>query len=254
MKAKKKYGQNFLNDKNIINKIVLACDIKEGDLVVEIGPGRGALTKELLKTNAKVVAYEIDTDLKPILESLDNTRLKVIYDDFLNRYILDDVYDIKYNRLIVVGNLPYYITTPIISHIIDQKMDIESLTIMVQKEVADRFMAKPKSKEYGFYSVYLQNYFNIELVTNVSKSCFTPVPKVDSAVIKLVSKKLNVVNDDAFKLFVQKCFSMKRKTLKNNLCDDDYNRVISYLKTKGYDDKVRAEELPVEIYREIYKL
>ena len=189
MRAKKKFGQNFLIDNNIIEKIVETINSNESDLIIEIGPGRGALTKRLKEKLSNIIAYEVDTDLKEYLSNLEDDKTKIIYQDFLTSNINVDISNIQYNKLYIVGNLPYYITTPIIEHIIKSNLKIEKLVIMVQKEVADRFLALPKTKEYGYITVLLQYYFNIKRICNVSKNSFNPIPKVESTVLEFNSKE-----------------------------------------------------------------
>ena len=190
MKAKKSLGQNFLVDNNIIDKIINEITSDSNDLIVEIGPGRGALTKRLKEKGSFLIAYEVDKDLENILSRLEDDRTKIIWQDFLECNIKENIKDIKYNKLFIVGNLPYYITTPIIEHIIDSNINFDELVIMVQKEVADRFLANPKTKDYGYISVLLQYYFDIKRVCNVSKYSFNPVPKVESTVLSFRVKKI----------------------------------------------------------------
>ena len=184
---KKNLGQNFLQDKNIIDKIVNAPDYGDNNLVIEIGPGAGALTKELLKKVDRAILYEVDTRLEKILNKELSTfvNYELIFDDFLNRDVNKDISKYDFDNLYIVANLPYYITTPIITKIINDKIPINEIVIMIQKEVADRFSAKPGSKEYGQITVFLNYFFDIDNVCNVSKNCFFPKPKVDSAVIKM---------------------------------------------------------------------
>ena len=254
MKAKKSLGQNFLIDNDVIYKITSSFDVLENDLIIEIGPGRGALTKVLKDSNAQIIAYEKDTDLDNYLSNLIDDKTKIIYQDFLTADLVSDIKNISYNNLYIVGNLPYYITTPIIEHIINQRLEFKSLVIMVQKEVAERFMAKPGTKAYGYFTLYLNYYFDIELVTNVSKNCFYPVPKVDSAVIKLIYKRKATDVDTDYFSFVKKCFAMKRKSLKNNIGENNFNKIKDYLKEKEYNDNVRAEELSQEDFMNIYRI
>ena len=155
MKAKKSLGQNFLIDQNVISKIVTEVSACDDDLIIEIGPGQGALTKKLKKYNANLICYEVDKDLSNILSKLENNKTKVIWQDFLKSNIKEDIKNIKYNKLFIVGNLPYYITTPIIEHIMDSDINLDKLVIMVQKEVAGRFLALPHTKENGYISVIL---------------------------------------------------------------------------------------------------
>ena len=187
---KKSLGQNFLKDKNIIYKIVNSIDSTKKDLIIEIGPGAGALTKELVKKESDVICFEIDKRLENILSEIKANNLNIIYEDFLN-VDLSKYIDSKYENLYFIGNLPYYITTAIINKIIKES-NPKSIIIMIQKEVALRFMAKPNTKEYNSLSVFLQYNFDIEKICDVSKNSFVPIPKVDSMVIKL-DKKYNLV-------------------------------------------------------------
>lgn len=254
MKAKKSLGQNFLIDKNVISKIVAEISACENDLIIEVGPGQGALTKELKKYNTSLIAYEVDRDLITILSKLEDDKTKVIWQDFLKSDIKEDIKNIKYNKLYIVGNLPYYITTPIIEHIMDSDINLDKLVIMVQKEVADRFLAKPHSKEYGYITVVLNYYFDISKVTNVSKYAFKPVPKVESTVLRLVPKNNKEDLDfNKYKFFLKKCFSQKRKTLKNNLKGYNWNLVNEILNKYNLSENVRAEEISGEILVEIFK-
>ena len=153
---KKSLGQNFLQDKNILKKIVDVSNIKDNSLVVEIGPGSGNLTKEIAKVASIVLCYEIDKRLEPILKNNLQVfnNIDIIFDDFLKRDIRDDLKKYSYNNLYVIANLPYYITTPIIQKIIDSKLDFKQITVMIQKEVGDRFSAVPKTKNYNSLTVY----------------------------------------------------------------------------------------------------
>ncbi len=254
MKAKKSLGQNFLIDKNVISKIVAEISACENDLIIEVGPGQGALTKELKKYNTSLIAYEVDRDLITILSKLEDDKTRVIWQDFLKSDIREDIKNIKYNKLYIVGNLPYYITTAIIEHIMDSNINLDKLVIMVQKEVADRFLAKPHSKEYGYITVVLNYYFDISKVTNVSKYAFKPVPKVESTVLRLVPKNNKEDLDfNKYKFFLKKCFSQKRKTLKNNLKGYNWNLVNEILNKYNLSENVRAEEISGEILVEIFK-
>lgn len=249
MKAKKSLGQNFLIDNNIINKIANEVSATGKDLIIEIGPGRGALTKILKEKGASLIAYEVDSDLKLFLNGLEDNKTKVIYRDFLQANIKEDIKDLEYDKLYLVGNLPYYITTPIIEHVIDQELNFEKFTIMVQKEVADRFNAKPKSKDYGYITLVLRYYFNIFKVTDVSKHCFNPVPKVESAVLSFVKRtdKPDIDKEKYFK-FLKDAFRQKRKTLKNNLREYNWNEIKEVLLKHGLSESVRAEEICEEVF------
>ena len=164
---KKKFGQNFLTDNNIIVNTVSSVLLQEDDLVIEIGPGSGMLTKEILK-KCRVLAYEIDTDLIDTLSNIpNNEKLTIIWDDFLKRDVVKDIEKFRYNKLYIIANLPYYITTPIITKVIESDLDVSKMVIMVQKEVGDRFSSKPGNKEYGSITVFLNYYFNIKKLFDV---------------------------------------------------------------------------------------
>lgn len=249
---KRKYGQNFLTNNGIIDSIVNAISPTENDLIIEIGPGSGALTRKLKKYNASLICYEIDKDTKMYLDELENEKMKVIYDDFLKRDILEDIGEVKYDKLYIVGNLPYYITTPIITKIIESNIDVSEAVFMVQKEVADRFSAVPKTREYGSITVFLNYYFDIQRLFVVSKNNFIPKPNVDSAVIKLASKENRLdVDSDKFNRLVRDAFQFKRKNLNNNLKKYDKEKIESILDNLGYSLNDRAEDLSYDIFVEI---
>lgn len=252
---KKNLGQNFLQDKNIIDKIVNAPDYGDNNLVIEIGPGAGALTKELLKKVDRAILYEVDTRLEKILNKELSTfvNYELIFDDFLNRDVNKDISKYDFDNLYIVANLPYYITTPIITKIINDKIPTNEIVIMIQKEVADRFSAKPGSKEYGQITVFLNYFFDIDNVCNVSKNCFFPKPKVDSAVIKMKRKESNdyIKNFDVFNKLVKDSFRFKRKTIKNNLVGYDLDIISNILTKYGFDINTRSENIPYNVFVEI---
>ena len=253
LQAKKSLGQNFLKDDNILNKIANSIETNN-DLIIEIGPGMGALTKKLINKNSYVLAYEIDERAKEYLLPLENEKTKIVYKDFLETDLKEDIKNIKYNKLYVIANIPYYITTPIIEHIIESDIDVESMVLLVQKEVAERFSAKPKSKEYGSLTVYLNYYFEVKKLFDVKNTCFTPVPKVDSAVIKFTKKNNNYnIDSKQFSKFIKECFSMKRKTLRNNLKNYDFEIIKEILEKNNYLASVRAEEIDLQTFIDIFK-
>lgn len=255
MKAKKRYGQNFLIDNNIIKKITDEVSSSSSDLIIEIGPGKGALTKELKKKDSYIIAYEIDTDLAKTLEKLENEKVKVIFKDILTTNIKEDINNINYSDLYIVGNLPYYITTPIIEHIIKQNLVFKKFTIMVQKEVADRFMAKPKSKDYGYITLVLKYFFDTFKVCDVSKYSFNPVPKVESAVISFIPKEnKEKIEVDKYFDFLKIIFRQKRKTLKNNVSNIyNWDKIIKVLAKYNISESCRAEELEEQVILDIFK-
>ncbi len=249
---KKKYGQNFLQDKTIIDHIVNAIDPTPQDLIIEIGPGSGALTKNLKKYGATLVAYEIDPDTHKYLDSLEDLKTHIIYDDFLKRDLALDMQNYEYNDLYIIGNLPYYITTPIILHLIESHITAKKIVIMVQDEVADRFSATPGSREYGAITVLLNYYFKVDKLFVVSKTKFYPIPNVDSAVICLQSKdNCEDVNLDKFNQIIKASFQFKRKNMRNNLKQYDLNIVEEVLKHHGFTLDNRAEDLSYDIFVEL---
>lgn len=219
----KKYGQNFLIDTHVLDKIISSANITKDDMVLEIGPGIGTMTQYLACAAGKVVAVEIDKALIPILEdtlsSYDNVT--VINEDVLKVDIAALAEEYNGGRPIkVVANLPYYITTPIIMGLYESHVPIESITVMVQKEVADRMQSGPGSKDYGALSLAVQYYAEPYIVANVPPNCFMPRPKVGSAVIRLTSHKdmpVQVENEKLMFQIIRASFNQRRKTLANGL-------------------------------------
>ena len=251
-KHKHSLGQNFLKDKKVLIKIIDSVDVKEDDLIIEVGPGQGALTKYLKLFHANLRCFEIDTRVKKYLDSFVDEKTEIIYEDFLDIDIKEQIKDIKYNDLYVIANLPYYITTPIIEKIIDANVNVKAMVLMVQNEVADRLAAKPGCKDYGAISVYLNYYFNVEKLFVVNRNSFDPVPNVDSAVIKLSRKdKLLKVDEDLFFKFVKDAFFMKRKNLRNNLRQYDLSLIETILSKYNLTLQDRAENVSLECFVDI---
>ena len=250
---KKKFGQNFIVDENIINNIINKSNIDKETLVIEIGPGAGSLTSELGKVAKNVIAYEIDKTLKPILEKNIQSNTEIIYEDFLKRNVLEDIKKYNYQKIYVVANLPYYITTPIIIKLIEDKLNIDKIVVMVQKEVGDRFKAKPNTKEYNSLSIFLNYYYTVEKLLDVSKNVFIPKPNVDSIVVSFTKKehKIKIDNEKLFFKLVRDSFKQKRKTLKNNLKEYNLEKIEEVLKDHNLDLTVRAEALSIEMFAEI---
>lgn len=249
---KKKFGQNFIVDKNIIESIIKKSEIDKDTLVIEIGPGAGSLTSALGEVAKNVLAYEIDESVKPILEKNIHSNTKIIYDDFLKRNVLEDIKEYDYKKLYVVANLPYYITTPIIIKLIEDKLDIDKIVVMVQKEVGNRFKASPNTKEYNSLSIFLNYYYNVEKVLDVSKNVFIPKPNVDSIVVSFTKKeRISLKDEKIFFKLIKDSFKQKRKTLKNNLKEYDLDKIQEVLNKYNLDLSVRAEALPIEIFIEI---
>lgn len=254
-KFKKKFGQNFLVDKNIVNKIVDSISYKSNSLVIEIGCGDGRLTTSLCKKFDYVLGFEIDLDVKNrLLTNLSEfSNYDIIFDDFLKIDLNEEIKKYRYDNLYVIANIPYYIITPIIEKLINSSLNFESINVMVQKEVADRFCAVVGDKNYNSLTVYLNYYFNIKKLFDVSRNCFIPRPNVDSSVVSFISKscKLHLNNIDLFFNIVRDSFRFKRKTLKNNLCNYDLNKIEKVLFKYNFDLSVRAENLSLEVFCDI---
>lgn len=252
---KKKYGQNFIIDENVIESALRDIEIDKNTFVIEVGPGAGSLTYKLAKYASRVLCYEIDETLKEILDEnlKEFNNVKIIYDDFLKRDVSKDLEKEKYDKLYVVANLPYYITTPIIVKFIEDKIPVDKIVVMVQKEVGDRFKAVPKTKDYGSLTVYLNYYFSVRKVMNVSRNVFLPKPNVDSIIVEFKKKEdlLYLKNEDVFFKLVRDAFKQKRKTLRNNLKGYNLEKIEEILKKNSYSLSTRAEELPLEVFVEI---
>ncbi len=219
--AKKKYGQNFLKDKSVLQNIIDGADVNGDDIVIEIGPGRGALTNYLAKSAKEVYCFEIDESLRVDLDEVQKNyeNVHIQYIDFLK---LDFKAFLEQNNIVnykVVANLPYYITTPILMKLYDDGGDFESITVMVQKEVADRLLASENTKSYGALTVLTNLICDVSIVCEVKNTCFYPVPKVDSAVIKLVrNENMKLVEDmKTFKNVVKGAFFTRRKKMINSI-------------------------------------
>lgn len=253
---KKKFGQNFLTDTELLTEIVEKAEVTKNDIVIEIGAGKGALTEVLSKYAKKVYAFEIDSDLFGYLKSkFENTNVEFVFEDIMN------FSDNKLNKMIgekfkLVANLPYYITSPIITRFLKNK-NMTSLTVMVQKEVADRIVAVPKTKDYGVLSIICQIYGTPTKVLDVKRDKFYPVPNVDSAVVKIErTKNCNLINNELFIEFVKKAFSMRRKKLSTNLESKSLSKfeIEKLIVQKGYSETVRAEELSIQDLQRLFEL
>ena len=252
----KRFGQNFLIDAHILDKIVTGAGVSKEDCVLEIGPGIGTMTQYLAERAGKVVTVEIDKALIPILEdtlsSYDNVT--VINDDILKVDINSIVEKYNDNKPIkVVANLPYYITTPIIMGLFEAKVPIESITVMVQKEVAERMQVGPGTKDYGALSLAVQYYSSPEVIATVSPDCFIPRPNVGSAVIRLVKhKEPRVETKDPEYMFkiIRAAFNQRRKTLANALSNGGVGvtreQVTDALQKMGLSETIRGERLTLE--------
>ncbi len=252
---KKSLGQNFLKDDNVINNIISKSNIDMDTLVIEIGPGGGALTKKIVPLCGKALLYEADYGLEEsinnMLKDYDNYILKI--GDFLDSDLKKDLSNNKLSKVYVVANLPYYITTPIIIKFIDEDVLPDKMVIMIQKEVASRFSAKIGSKDYGSLTVFLNYYYNIRKLFDVSRNSFQPVPNVDSAVISMELRKnrKEIKDINLFKKLVRDSFRYKRKNIKNNLFDYDLDKINSILNKYDLDLSCRAENISLDIFIDI---
>lgn len=251
-KFSKKFGQNFIVDENIINNIINKSMIDKDTLVIEIGPGAGSLTYKLALNSKNVIAYEIDESLKDILNyNLSGlSNVEIIYGDFLLRDVKKDSEKYEYKKLYVVANLPYYITTPIIVKLIEDELNVDKIVVMVQKEVGDRFKAKPNSKDYSSLSVFLNYYYDVFKIMDVSRNVFMPKPNVDSIVLEFVKKDdmLFVKDKTLFFKLIRDSFKQKRKNIRNNLKGYDLDVINDVLSKYGFDLNARAEQLSIEVF------
>lgn len=268
VKAKKNLGQNFLVDQTAILGIVEAAGIKKNDQVIEIGPGIGSLTEQLLLAGAKVFAYEVDDSLPTILQNelpkkIDDqplaSRFKILLKDVLKANFKEDIGDFfDFTKPIkVVANLPYYITTPIIFALAESDLHFTSLTLMMQKEVAERLEAQPGSKDYGPLTISVQTEMKVKLALQVGRNSFMPRPKVDSSVVVLTPLKEKPAIEDRkhFIWVVKMCFSQRRKTLNNNLKSllPDKTKRDELIAELGVEPRIRPEDLTIEQFIKIAK-
>ena len=258
----KKFGQNFLIDTHVLERIIKEAEITKDDMVLEIGPGIGTMTQYLCENAGKVIAVEIDNNLIPILKDTLGA-----YDNI--RVINEDILKVDINKLVleenggkpikVVANLPYYITTPIIMGLFEKKVNVDSITVMVQKEVALRMQAGPGTKDYGALSLAVQYYSEPDIVANVPPNCFMPRPNVSSAVIRMkLHKQPKVIVENESLLFkiIRASFSQRRKTLVNSINNSSElsiskEQVAAALNEMGLSENIRGEALTLEQFGEL---
>jgi len=242
LKAKKKFGQNFLVDRYFISRIVNEVNPKEGNNILEIGPGKGAITEPILKKTNHISVVEIDPDMIKILKHKISTKnISILAEDVLG---INDEFFEKFNK--IIGNLPYYIATEIILKLTKIYSSSSELYFMVQKEVAERITANPSNKSFGRLSVILQYYFDTELLFELPPEAFSPQPKITSAFIRLIRKKRvspKVINKDNFEQIVKIAFSQKRKTIKNNFKNILFEKDFLNLEISP---KIRSEALAID--------
>ncbi|WP_302810008.1 16S rRNA (adenine(1518)-N(6)/adenine(1519)-N(6))-dimethyltransferase RsmA [Eubacterium ventriosum] len=260
--CQKKFGQNFLIDSNVLESIIRGAEITKDDFVLEIGPGIGTMTQYLCEAARQVVAVEIDKMLIPILEDTlsEYDNVEVINQDVLKVDIKSLAEEKNNGKPIkVVANLPYYITTPIIMGLFESGVPIDSITIMVQKEVADRMQTGPGSKDYGALSLAVQFYATAKVILNVSATCFMPRPNVDSAVIKLTRHKeptVNVADEKLMFKIIRASFNQRRKTLVNGLKNSpelsfSKEQIVKAIEKIGKPETIRGEALTLEEFAEL---
>ena len=258
----KRFGQNFLIDTHVLDRIIGASEITKDDFVLEIGPGIGTMTQYLAEAAREVTAVEIDDALIPILQDTlkEWDNVSVIHGDILKTDIKEIADEKNQGKPIkVVANLPYYITTPIIMGLFESHVPVESITVMVQKEVADRMQTGPGSKDYGALSLAVQYYANPEIVANVPPNCFMPRPKVGSAVIKLTRHKempVEVQDEKLMFRLIRASFNQRRKTLSNSLKNSqelDYTKeqVEQCIQAAGLPGNIRGEALDLGKFAEL---
>lgn len=257
----KKFGQNFLIDEHVLNKIISAAGVAGDDMVLEIGPGFGTMTQYLAEAAREVVAVEIDKALIPVLEDTlsDYDNVTVINDDILKVDIEELVRERNGGRPVkVVANLPYYITTPIIMGLLENRVPVDNITVMVQKEVAERMQAGPGTKDYGALSLAVQYYASPYIAANVPPNCFIPRPGVGSAVIRLDlwDKPPVSVKDERFMFsIIRASFNQRRKTLQNSVVNGGVpvtkEQIAEALKGMGLPETIRGEALTLEQFAEL---
>ncbi len=259
-KAKKKYGQNFLDDGELLEKIISAANINKETEVIEIGPGKGFLTGKLLEKSRNLTVFEIDEDLIPGLKKKfgNNDNFRLVHNDFmeadLNEY-LENRKNIK-----VVANIPYYITSPIINRLIEKRENISEIYLMVQKEVAERITAKPKSRDMSLLTHAVQFYAEAEYLFTVPKEKFSPVPKVDSAFLKIRiledRRYESQISEEEYFKYLKTAFSNKRKSLANNLSEMGYDKkeIGNLLEENGRSILARTEEFSVQEFIDLINL
>lgn len=264
----KSLGQNFIIDSNVLDRILEGSELSEEDYILEIGPGIGVMTQVLCESCAKVVSIEIDSALIPVLEETvgEFDNLKIIHNDVL-KVDLKALFEAEFKerRPKLIANLPYYVTTPIIMKFLEERIPVTDLIVMIQKEVADRMMARPSTKEYGALSVAVQYFTEPSIVTKVSKGSFMPMPNVDSSVIRLkVRENPPVVlsDEEIFFKTIKDAFGKRRKTLLNALSSGvlglNKDQVRTVLAASGLEENLRGEALDINQFarlaNEIYKI
>lgn len=257
-KHKKQFGQNFLNDKTILDKIIECANIDSNETILEIGPGDGKLTAELLKKAAKVISVEIDRDLEPLLRNKfgSDPKFTLIMSDILAVDIKKTIGE----KVKVVANIPYYITSPIVNKLIENRDIIDEIYIMVQKEVAERIASEPDSRDYSILTLAVKYFGDAEIMFNIPRICFTPPPNVDSAFLKIKLRKDNkyekLVEEKEFFKYIKAAFANKRKNIVNNLMAVGFEKdaLKELFAQNGIDINKRAEDFHIDEFVDIINI
>ena len=262
LRTKKGFGQNFITEPSVVRNIADSCELTKNSCAIEIGPGIGALTEQLAMRSGHVVAFEIDERLKEVLpyslQAYDNWEVR--FKDFLEVNVKEVVDELNqtYSDILVAANLPYYITTPLLFKIFESEANINRIVVMMQKEVADRFAAKPGSKDYNALSVITQYLYDVKVVLKVSRNVFEPKPNVDSSVVRFKKKEniIPVANQQEFFNLVKACFDQRRKTLLNNYSKyvGSKEEASKQLALANIEESRRAETLTLEEFIRLYEV
>lgn len=252
--AKKHFGQNFIIDPSVVRTIAQKSQAHPDQMTLEIGPGLGSLTQQLARVSKTVVAYEIDPIMIEILKETmsESHNVEIIFEDFLKADL--SVYEGQ--DVVVCANVPYYITTPILFKLLQSNLNVKAMTLMMQKEIADRLNAVVGSKQYSSLSILFQYFFEMKKIMNVSKESFYPQPRVDSSVIQFIPRADRILDaSEVFFDFVHQCFNQRRKTIANNLKNIGYDKEdIDILQDQGVNLQLRPEQLMIEDFLKIYQI
>lgn len=248
-KFNKNFGQNFISDENLINKIVDNANIDKDTLVIEVGPGMGALTKKIVPLSGFSIIYEIDERLESVLNDIlkYNNNYKLFINDFLNVNLREEISKYNYKKIVFISNLPYYITSPILGKLINDNIIFDRIVVMTQKEFADKLISV---KHSSALDVLLKSFYDINKPFNISKGYFNPMPNVDSALLVLENngKYKDIIDIEKFKKMVKDSFNQKRKSIKNNLKNYDLEKIEEVLIKNNKDLSVRAEDIDVDLF------
>ena len=248
-KFNKNFGQNFISDEKLINRILDNANIDKDTLVIEVGPGMGSLTKKIVPLCGFSVIYEIDERLEDILNSVleGNANYKLIINDFMNVDLKEEISNYNYKKIVFISNLPYYITSPILGKLINDNIIFDKIVVMTQKEFADKLI---NVKHSGALDVLLKSFYDINKPFNISKGYFNPMPSVDSALLVMENngKYKDIINIDLYKKLVKDSFNQKRKSIKNNLKNYNLERIEEVLIKNNKDLSVRAEDIGVDLF------